>query len=244
MKTSNLVGFGIGIGALIATATAFGQVTETATKDKQPNKVAAQPKDQKGDIKPVGKQGPVSKAAEAQAQDKNQIKPKNAAKAEMTEGRSEKADQTQYGAGFVDADGDGICDNARKGQSAAGQGKASGPKGRLTAGGAAGSARGGLGRGADGYGPGFVDADGDGVCDKRQRQGSGRGNRRGRGQGRGANGYGPGFIDADGDGICDNFQRRACCGRNKQCSNASNATGVSGQQGSGSERPASGQAAR
>lgn len=63
--------------------------------------------------------------------------------------------------GFVDADGDGICDNHPKG---CGQCQ---------------------GRG------GFVDADGDGVCDNHPKG-------RGQGQGRG------GFVDADGDGICDN----------------------------------------
>lgn len=58
------------------------------------------------------------------------------------------------GQGFVDEDGDGVCDNC------------------------------GTGRG-----PGFVDEDGDGVCDN-------CGNGRGRGSG---------FVDEDGDGVCDNF---------------------------------------
>lgn len=60
-------------------------------------------------------------------------------------------------AGFVDADGDGVCDNRADGS---------------------------LGRG--GYG--FVDADGNGICDNRE------------------NGSyaGAGFVDADGDGVCDN----------------------------------------
>lgn len=44
---------------------------------------------------------------------------------------------------------------------------------------------------------GFVDADGDGICDNRAD---------GRCGGRGA-----GFVDADGDGICDN--RTAGCGQ-------------------------------
>ena len=56
------------------------------------------------------------------------------------------------GAGFVDEDGDGVCDNRALGQS----------------------------------GCNFMDVDGDGVCDN-------RGDR-----------AGAGFADADGDGICDN----------------------------------------
>ncbi len=43
---------------------------------------------------------------------------------------------------------------------------------------------------APGQEPGFVDVDGDGVCDN-------MGTRPNRGQG-------PGFVDADGDGVCDN----------------------------------------
>ena len=64
------------------------------------------------------------------------------------------------GLGFVDADGDGICDYWA----------------------------GGLGAG---MGLGFVDADGDGVCDYYA--------------GRLAAGIGLGFVDADGDGICDYY---------------------------------------
>ena len=43
------------------------------------------------------------------------------------------------------------------------------------------------------YGRGYVDADGDGVCDNCQNGG--------RGQGQGQN-----WVDADGDGACDNCQ--------------------------------------
>ena len=39
--------------------------------------------------------------------------------------------------------------------------------------------------------PGFVDQDGDGVCDHRQQAAAGRG---------------PGFVDQNGDGICDRMQ--------------------------------------
>ena len=59
-------------------------------------------------------------------------------------GRGSLVSGGQYGPGFVDENGDGICDN-------------------------------------------FVDEDGNGVCDKA-----------GTGQGQG-----PGFVDEDGDGICD-----------------------------------------
>lgn len=50
----------------------------------------------------------------------------------------------------------------------------------------------GFGRG---QGVGFVDEDGDGVCDN---FGFGRGFGRGRGQG-------AGFVDEDGDGVCDYY---------------------------------------
>lgn len=57
-----------------------------------------------------------------------------------------------YGCGYVDADGDGMCDNA------------------------------GAGCGLYGMGRGYVDADGDGVCDNAGygAYGAGRGARRGR----------------------------------------------------------------
>ncbi|MEG0095907.1 MAG: hypothetical protein RR671_00300 [Raoultibacter sp.] len=61
--------------------------------------------------------------------------------------------------GYVDADGNGVCDNAGQG---------------------------------NGNGQGFVDADGNGLCDN-----AGQGG--GRGQGNGA-----GYVDADGNGVCDN----------------------------------------
>ena len=57
------------------------------------------------------------------------------------------------GLGFVDADGDGICDNYGTG----------------------------AGRGAGGQGRGFVDADGDGICDN-YGTGAGCGFRGGRGR--------------------------------------------------------------
>ncbi len=64
--------------------------------------------------------------------------------------------------GFVDADGDGVCDNCGQGP-----------------------------RNPNAPRPNFVDEDGDGVCDN---CGTGMGN------GGSAN-----FVDADGDGVCDNM---------------------------------------
>ncbi|RMF03541.1 MAG: hypothetical protein D6768_05620 [Chloroflexi bacterium] len=58
--------------------------------------------------------------------------------------------QAGQGPGFVDEDGDGVCDHA-----------------------------------TDGTRPGFVDEDGDGVCDHA------------------TDGTRPGFVDEDGDGVCD-----------------------------------------
>ena len=66
--------------------------------------------------------------------------------------------QTVAWRGYVDADGDGVCDN--------------------------------YGSGYCGNGAGYVDADGDGVCDNR---------------GSGYCGNGAGYVDADGDGVCDNY---------------------------------------
>jgi len=83
---------------------------------------------------------------------------------------------------FVDADGDGICDNCgvyhRCGMAATSRGR------------------------------NFVDADGDGVCDYYV-TGQGRGNGRGNGvQG----GCGRNFVDTNGDGVCDNYASSQGCG--------------------------------
>jgi hypothetical protein len=83
---------------------------------------------------------------------------------------------TSVGPNFVDANGDGICDNYQTGTR----------RGRM------GTARGGYGPGDGsgnrGVGPNFVDANGDGICDNNQaggRQGragaAGGGNGAGRG---------------------------------------------------------------
>ena len=71
-----------------------------------------------------------------------------------------------YGRGYVDADGDGVCDNY------------------------------GTGCGRGQY---FVDADGDGICDN---CGTGRGQ------------Y---FVDANGDGVCDNYGTGCGRGQGRGC---------------------------
>ncbi len=76
------------------------------------------------------------------------------------------------GAGFVDEDGDGVCDYAGTGQGM-------------------------------GHRHGFVDEDGDGVCDNFvDEDGDGVCDYAGTGQGMG---HGHGFVDQDGDGVSDNF---------------------------------------
>jgi hypothetical protein len=67
-----------------------------------------------------------------------------------------------------------------------------------------------------GRGPGFVDANGNGVCDRLEQglppAGQGRGFC-GRGGGRGGGGWGrcggrgPGFVDANGNGVCDRLEQ-------------------------------------
>ena len=82
------------------------------------------------------------------------------------------------GQGFVDENGDGVCDNWAGTWSGGGQG---------------------------GYGAGYVDTDGDGICDNWENgTGCGCGYCNGAGQGAGGGGYG--YVDADGDGVCDNYE--------------------------------------
>lgn len=83
--------------------------------------------------------------------------------------------------GYVDADGDGVCDN---------YGTANCNHAQR------------WGNGAGQACPGFVDADGDGVCDN-----YGNGCLHGNG-----NGACPGYVDADGNGQCDNYGRGAGSG--------------------------------
>lgn len=88
------------------------------------------------------------------------------------------------GPGYVDENGDGVCDRFQKGQPPLG----------------------GQGRGYRGRGPGYVDQNNDGICDRYQQGlppvgGQGRGFR-GRFAGRG-----PGYVDQNGDGVCDRFQK-------------------------------------
>ena len=96
-----------------------------------------------------------------------------AAYAEEPNGRGRR-----QGVGFVDEDGDGVCDYFGTGR--------------------------GFGRGC-GQGTGFADEDGDGVCDY---FGTGRGNGQRRGQGFG-------FVDEDGDGVCDYFGTGRGSGRGR-----------------------------
>ena len=104
-------------------------------------------------------------------------------------------DLANSGAGFVDADGDGVCDNA-------GQAKQ--------------HAWGFVDEDGDGVNDRFVDADGDGVCDnvgqsmgygraaKGDSAGQGTGMMRRGGAGQSGKGMrGANFVDADGNGICD-----------------------------------------
>lgn len=88
------------------------------------------------------------------------------------------------GRAFVDADGDGVCDNYAQG--GRGQGYVD-TDGNGVCDNYAGN---GGGRG------GYVDADNDGICDNY-------------GQGLG-NGCGRGYVDADNDGICDNYGQNGC----------------------------------
>ncbi len=67
------------------------------------------------------------------------------------------AQQRAWGPAFVDANGDGICDNLAQGSRGMGRGRAAG----------------------GGRGPAFVDADGDGVCDNLAQAGAGYGRGRG-----------------------------------------------------------------
>ncbi len=83
----------------------------------------------------------------------------------------------KFGFGWVDADGDGVCDN--RGSNGRGLGWIDS------------DADGVCDNTAGARGMGWVDADADGVCDNR-----------------GSNGRGLGWIDADNDGVCDNRDDR------------------------------------
>ena len=103
-----------------------------------------------------------------------------------------------WGPGFVDANGNGICDRfeARGSRRGAGWGVAFGPR---------------FGQTAAASGPGFVDANANGICDRFEAQGrpAGPGWARGRGGRPGRTGtWGPGFVDANGNGICDRYEAR------------------------------------
>ena len=92
------------------------------------------------------------------------------------------------GRNYVDADGNGVCDNA-------------------------GSNGNGCGR-RSGCGKGYVDADGNGICDNADSNGNGCGKGYADTDGDGVcdnagsngNGCGKGYADADGNGVCDNAE--------------------------------------
>ncbi len=90
------------------------------------------------------------------------------------------------GRGYVDADGDGVCDNYGSGAGCTQIG------------------------GCGGQGACYVDADGDGVCDN---YGSGAGCT----QSGGCGGQGACYVDADGDGVCDNCGSGAGCAQSGGC---------------------------
>jgi hypothetical protein len=107
----------------------------------------------------------------------------------------------QVQSGFVDADGDGVCDNCGQGM-----GNPNAPRQNFVdedGDGVCDNCGAGSGQGphGPGYGNGagqnFVDEDGDGVCDNC-----------GQGNGPMAN-----FVDANGDGVCDNMGQNAGQGR-------------------------------
>ena len=56
--------------------------------------------------------------------------------------------------------------------------------------------------------PGYVDADGDGICDNHARGNSGSGYHHGNGAASPGDPDCPGYVDADGDGTCDNYAGR------------------------------------
>ena len=93
------------------------------------------------------------------------------------------------GTGFVDADGDGICDSC------------------------------------DGTSVNYVDADGDGICDNIGIGGMGAGL-----------GTGAGFVDADGDGICDNCDGLMTWTRTRANQQLDQQLGQQARQGNGRER--------
>ncbi len=121
------------------------------------------------------------------------------------------------GPSFVDADGDGVCDNSAKDGKAMNRGRGKrfvdedgdGVCDSFT--GKAQTSGKGMGQGR-----GFVDADGDGVCDN---MGTRRGLKRGQTDAR----HEANFIDRDGDGVCDNMGKGMSKNRGRQ-----NRTGITG----------------
>lgn len=114
------------------------------------------------------------------------------AQAESVQADDTAATQAGWGAGYVDENGDGVCDNYGTGAGCAGFVDANGDGVCDNCGATSGT---GCGH--------FVDANGDGICDN---HGTGCGH--GHGGGCGGN-----YVDADGDGVCDNYGTGAGCGQ-------------------------------
>lgn len=114
------------------------------------------------------------------------------AQAESVQADDTATTQVGRGAGYIDENGDGVCDNYGTGAGCVGFVDANGDGVCDNCGATSGT---GCGH--------FVDANGDGICDN---HGTGCGH--GHGGGCGGN-----FVDADGDGVCDNFGTGAGCGQ-------------------------------
>ena len=112
---------------------------------------------------------------------------------------------------FVDADGDGVCDNA--GTYAGGMG-----------GGMYGANADGTGAGPNGMQQGMMGA-------RRGMGSASRGMNAGNGTQAGQGTMGQGYNDADGDGVCDNFVDEDGDGQCDNCINGSGAQSGMGRQG-------------
>lgn len=112
--------------------------------------------------------------------------------------------------GYVDADGDGVCDNYATGACAQ-NGHHRGYIDANNDGVCDNYASGACDGPGCGTGAGYVDANNDGICDNYAGGVQGNGSNGGNGQ---SNGYGQGsgYVDADGNGTCDNYEAGTCPG--------------------------------
>jgi uncharacterized membrane protein YkoI len=183
--------------SLLVASFAFGQAKNNTDNRKEAKEAAT--KSEKSDKQKASNQQTKQQSASSKTPQSGTKTQKGAAA------------KVQGGPGFVDADGDGICDHAQnRPANGRGRGQGWGRFRNMRGTGAAGSpASTGQSQAGKGRGPGFVDANGDGVCDRLQQcggrcagcQGAGSGAGKGR-----CKGSGPGFVDANGDGICDRRQ--------------------------------------